>query len=772
VTADANISPAVGRPVPRTEDERLLTGRGRFVADTHRPGTWHAAFVRSPVAKAAIRTVDIGAALALPGVKAAFYDAEFLSTDRPAWQSLAGPGSRLPFRPLAGDSVRFVGDPIVIVVAQSRYIAEDACDLIEIDYEQSEAVVDFCTAYLPGSPLVHPEFDRNVLAAATLFSPDIDLEEFFDRADHVVIGNILQNRYVASPMECRGIVASWDPHLAELEVIVSTQSVHESRSFLARYLGLPEHTIRVIAGDVGGAFGQKMFLGREEVATVLASRALGVPVQWLEDRHENLVAATHSRLESARVRLAIDRRGTMTAMTVEQNADIGAYPVVAAGMYTTHVTGPYRIPLVSVSTQTTFTNTMGRGAYRAPGMFETTAREIMVDRAARQLGLDPVDFRRQNMLRASDLPYQSASGSVIEDVTPLESLDQAVAHVDYQRLRATQTELRRQGRYMGIGICAQLAAFAKATPTYASEGIMVRIEPDGNVSVYPGTGSQGQGLETTTAQVISDTLGVSMNDVKVFGTDSQYTPYGGGTGGSRSGVLVAGAASAAGAQLRDRVFAIASDQLEVATEDLEIRDGIVSVKGTPEAALSLAAIARIAYIEPYRLAPGLTAGLEVTVRYVATRYPTWSNSTHICVVEVDVSTGQTTVLRYVVSEDCGPMINPMIVDGQIFGGVLQGIGGALYENFVYDDVGNPLTTTFMDYLLPTAPEAPTIEVLHLTTPSSTNEGGFKGVAESGAIGSHAAVVNAVADALSPFGVEFDSTAISPPIVLKLLGRSV
>jgi carbon-monoxide dehydrogenase large subunit len=414
------------------------------------------------------------------------------------------------------------------------------------------------------------------------------------------------------------------------------------------------------------------------------------------------------------------------------------------------------------------TNTMGKGAYRGPWMFETTAREMAIDHAARVLGLDPIQLRRHNLLAGTDLPFTSPGGLTFTEITPLETFEQALAILDYEQFRADQQQARSEGRLVGLGCGVYVEPTAMAAATLGSEGAAIRVEASGQVVAYLGTTSHGQSVETTMAQVVADTLGVAYDQVTVIQGQSEGTPYGPVTGGSRTAVIAGGAARLAAEAVRDKVLAIAAHQMEADPADLTIQAGRVSVRGTPTRALTLQEVATLAYRQAHQLPADLEPGLEATARFKPGSFPTWSNATHLCVVEIDPATCLAKILRYIVSEDCGAMINPSIVEGQICGGVVQGIGGVLLEDFVYDPAGNPLTTTFVDYLLPTTAEVPNIEIGHLETPSTTNPGGFKGLGEGGAIGSHAAVTNAVADALAPLGIHVTKTPLGPNDIHTLL----
>jgi carbon-monoxide dehydrogenase large subunit len=759
----------IGQSVTRKEDPRLLTGHGEYVDDVSLRGMLHASFVRSEIAAATITSIDTSAAKAAPGVVAVYTWQDFDGRYGEAWHGMLGKDMPVP-PPLAVGDVRYVGDVVALVVAESRYAAEDACELIEVDYEPTQAVVDFATAADDTDHLVHGAWglQSNAMVAMPFMPISGDLDEAFEAAEHVVECTIEQNRYISVPMETRGIIASWTPGRDEMEIICATQSVHETRNFFARYLDIPEGNITVTARDVGGGFGQKMFVFREECAIVLASRLLGHPVKWIEDRRENLLSAPHSRNELGKVRMAVDGDGVIQAITVEHKGDIGAYPACPAVMDAALIVGPYKIPRLGFSMSMVWTNTMGKGAYRGPWMFETTAREMAIDYAAREIGLDPAEFRRKNLLAASDLPHTAPAGQVFTEITPLETLDQALEMLDYEAFRKEQAEARAEGRYLGLGLSVYVEPTSMGGATLHTEGATVRIESSGRVVAFLGTTSHGQSVETTMAQVVADTLGVGYDDVTVVQADTQSTPYGPGTGGSRTAVIAGGAARAATLAVRDKVLQVAAHAMEASPDDLEIAESTVSVRGTPSKSISLRDVAQLAYVNSDTLPAELTSGLEATVRFRPQRFPTWSNAAHACVVEIDADTWMPVVKRYIVSEDCGNMINPNVVDGQIAGGVVQGLGGVLLEDFVYDGDGNPLTSTFMDYLLPTASEVPDLEIGHIMSESTTNPGGFKGLGEGGAIGSHAAVANAVGDALAHLGVLVTKTPLGPEDIFALV----
>jgi carbon-monoxide dehydrogenase large subunit len=772
MTALEEATPAarfVGQRVKRREDPRLLSGHGRYADDISLPGQLHIAFLRSDVPAGRIRGIDVRAALALPGVQAVFTGADLNDISGPLWTTTNGPPAfGPPMHPLAGDDVRFVGDPIAMVVATSRYIAEDGCELIEVDLEATPAVSTLEQAMAEGAPLVHPELGTNVLDAPR--PPDPELDAVMAGAAHVVTRTFAMTRTTNVPMEGRGMVASWDRYARELRVWPSTQSPHEIKAFAGRVLGIPENQVRVEMGDVGGGFGQKMYPTREEAAVLLAAKAVGRPVKWIEDRRENLIAANQARHDIATVTMAVDADGHFLAATADLVQGVGSYPAgggiaAGAGFVAMLFSGGYRIPKTAFSAKTVITNTCGQAPFRGPWAIETIAREQLVDAVAAEIGMDPLELRRRNVIHQSELPFTLPSYLVYDVVTPEETLEQAAAMLDWEAFRAEQAAARAEGRHLGVGLSLCIEPSAVGMGAWATEQAIVRIDPSGMVEVLMGTGSHGHSLETTIPQVVAEHLGCAIDDVLL--RQGGDTPYGPGTGGSRSAVIAGGAAQSASTTLREKVLAVAAHLLEASPEDLEVADSAVSVRGTPAKALTFAELAGTAYLNAAALPPGLEPGLEASSRFAPPSPFTWSNACHLCVCEVDPRTGVVTLLRFIVSEDCGVMINPMVVEGQIAGGVAQGIGGALYEEMAYDADGNPLATTFLDYLIPTASEVPDIEYGHIET-RSNSLGGYKGMGEGGAIASPAAVANAVNDALAGLGASVSQFPITPDRVLRAI----
>jgi carbon-monoxide dehydrogenase large subunit len=764
-----------GQRLPRKEDPRLVTGRGRYVDDVQKVGTVHATFVRSQIARGRILSIDVAEAQASPGVVAVLLAADVNSPDHQFWHNLTGPDMTAPGRVLADGDVRYVGEPIAIVVAENRYLAEDAAELVDVEYEPGKAIVGLRQA-LETTERVHPGLDSNVSAEMPQM-PIPGLQERFDGAAHTFSVRFDQHRYVCVPMETRGIISTWDPWTERLEIVISGQGVHEPRAFYARMLDIPEDRIHVVMGDVGGGFGQKIFPTREHHAVVIASRIIGErPVKWIEDRAENLIAGGHAREESIEIDVAVDEEGTLLAGRVNHLEDVGAWPAggngqngaVGAGIFP----GPYRWGgpgSVSYAGKAVFTNTTGQCAYRGPWMMETVGREQMVDVVAAKLGIDPLEFRRRNVIQRSELPFTSPTTLVYDAISPAETLEQAAELIGYEAFRAEQAAARAEGRLIGIGLSLYVEP-QFGFGALGTEAATLRIEPTGKVNVYMSTGSHGQSVETTMAQIVADNLGVAIDDVTILQGDTASSPYGAGTGGSRNAAIAGGAAHAVADAMREKVVAIAAHLLEASVDDVELAGSVASVKGAPGTrTVSLAEIAGTAYLNTDALPPGLESGLEVSKRYKAPAFM-FSNACHAVTVEVDRETGEVRILRYVVSEDCGPMVNPNVVEGQIAGGVAQGVGGVFYEHMIYDEDGNPTTTTFMDYLVPTAAEIPDLEYGHVVTPSPT-PGGYKGMGEGGAIASPPALLNAVRDALAPLGVELTDQALSPDHVLALIERA-
>jgi carbon-monoxide dehydrogenase large subunit len=770
--ADAVTTRYAGQRVPRVEDSRLLTGHGRFVDDITRPGMLHACFVRSPFARATINGIDASAALALPGVHAVFTASDLNPDVREAWHAVAGKDvPDTPRPPLAEGEAKFVGDPVALVVADSRYVAEDAVDLVEVDYEPLPAIADFRQAIGGadvGVPVVHEAYPDNVAGGMGGMPPD---EELFATAPYVVEEHIYQQMYVPVPMETRGMVVEWTPTTSELTVWASTQTPHELRAFAARLLGIPAQGVRVIMRDTGGAFGQKVVPMREDMCILLAARKVpGVALKWIEDRRENLMSAGQSRHVDGKVRMAFDSDGKILAADIDFIQDVGSYPTpypvlttAAIGMF---FPGPYRVPKASFNYKTVFSNTPGLHAYRGPWQYETLTREMLLDCAARKIGMDPVELRRINILRGDEMPFFNPNGMPYDNCAPADTFEQAVKILDHEGFRKEQADALAEGRYIGLGFSAYIEPTGAATGHLATEGATVRMESTGKINVYVNGGSAGNSIETTVVQLTADALGANIDDVSTIQGDTAVTPYGAGTQGSRSGPMTAGAVNEAGSILRKQILTIAAQILGVEADDIELADSRASVRSDPDRSVSFADIAYRSYYDPGQLA-GVNPTLEATARFNSQAMIHWANATHVCTCEVDIETGHVTLTRYIVSEDVGPMINPNVVEGQVAGGTVQGIGGALLEKLSYDEAGNPVASTFVDYLLPTATEVPPIEFGHVEIPGP-GVGGYKGAGEGGAIGSPPAVINAINDALAPLGVTLTQLPATPATIVELI----
>jgi len=769
-----------GASVVRKEDPRLLRGEGRYVDDIKLPGLLHAAFVRSPHAHARIRTIRARAAAALPGVVRVFTfdDLERWMKPLPLFGAIPpGLGARVDVRmkqvsqlALGKDVVRYVGEIVAMVVAESRAVAEDAGDLVEVEYEPLSPVVDMLAACEAGSPLIHPEWGDNVAVHfATGFG---DVEAAFREADVRAQERFHVQRYVGMPIETRGVVAHWDPGDGSLTTWNATQVVHFVQQGLVSALGLPPHKIRVIAPDVGGGFGTKANGYPEDLLVPVAAIVCRRPVKWTEDRREHMMAAAHARHQVHDIAIAARRDGTMLAVRDRIWVDLGAYNtwgIVLPYNTVAHLLGPHRIPHFAVECRGVVTNKTPSAPYRGAGRPETVfAMDRIVDCLAREIGLDPAELRRRNYLTAADLPYEldipyrDGNRLVYDSGDFRADLEAALAAVDYDACRREQAELRARGIYRGIGI----SGYVEGTAIGPYEGATVKMDASGRAVVATGAASQGQGHETSFAQVAADALGIPLDWVTVVGGDTAAIPFGVGTFASRSAVNAGSSIHVAATRVREKLAAAAAALLEAAPADIEIGDGVASVRGVPGAALPLARVIQGSL--PTFARPGaVSPDFEATV-YHHQPTVTYTSAVHVAVVEVDAGTGAVRLLRYVVAHDCGRLINPTIVEGQIHGGVAQGVGGALLEEMVYDEQGQLLTGTFMDYLVPTAMELPPIETVHLEFPSPRNPLGIKGIGEGGAISPPAAIANAVEDALRPFGVRVTRAPLGPSPVLGLI----
>jgi carbon-monoxide dehydrogenase large subunit len=777
-------TPYIGRRLRKSEDPRLLMGRGRYVDDATEPRLAHAAFVRSILASGRITAIDTSTARAMPGVLAVFTAAD-LGPHCPGWRGLLSwPGMVAGEQtPLATGVVRHVGEPVVLVVATSRATAEDAAEAVLVDYDELPAVLDPVAALEPGSPVVHEELGTNLCFGSPFGSGDVDAA--FAAADTVVDVRVQTGRHTAVAMEMRGVLASFDRDEQALTVRVSTQAPQMLQTLYAQLLGLPENAVRVLTEHVGGAFGMKAFLYPDEMAVVTAATLLDRPVKWTQDRYEALQSDTQARDERVSASLALTSEGRILGLRSDVVSDAGAWSMYPRSCVTegvqvaTIMPGPYRVPAYASALRVVYTNKAPLAVYRAVGHPPAIlVMELLMDEAARALGLTAAEVRRRNLIRPEDLPFTSTTGNVYDSGSHLESLERALGMLDADRLAELRAQAAARGCLLGVGLAAfvELSApgsmfyGAKGAPITAHDQVEVRVEPDGSVTVLLGTPGQGQGLHTTAAQVVADTLGVRYEDVRVLSGDTRVVPHGSGVWASRSAVVNAGAARAAALIVRERLLVLAGHLFEAAPEDLEVAEGVIGVRGVPSARTGVRDVAAVAHWGTHRLPPDVELGLAAVGSYAGPA-STFNNGTHAAVVEVDRATGVVRVLDYVVVEDCGVLINPDIVDGQIRGGVAQGLGGALLERIVHDDAGQPQTSTMLDYLLPTATDVPDIRIEHIETPSPSTSLGTKGVGEAGTAGAPAAIHCAVNDALAQVGAAVFDQPILPEAVLDALARA-
>jgi carbon-monoxide dehydrogenase large subunit len=783
-----------GEPVRRNEDSRFLTGKGNFVDDINPPGAVQAAVLRSSLAHARITRIDVEAARRLDGVLAVWTWEDLGDLWRPSpmvvpHDALTHPKTQYP---LAKDKVNYVGEAVAFVVAIDRYVAEDACDLIEVQYDPLPAITDTEAAVAEGAPLIHQDVPNNV--AATLIQQVGDVDRAFAEADHILCERLSIERSAGQPMETRAIVAQWDDVEQVLTMWDTTQAPLSIRNGLAVLLGLPENAVRVVAPDVGGGFGTKiMMFYPEEVLVPLAAMRLRRPVKWAEDRREHLIASNHERGQVHEASIAVKADGTILGVRDVFLHDAGAYTpygIVVPIVTSTQLPGPYRLSNYYSESRTVYTNkvpvTPYRGAGRPHGCF---VMERLVDLAARELGMDRTEIRFKNFIQPDQFPWDV--GLTFQDGAPTrydsgnypEGLRIALDHIGYDTFRQNQAELREQGRYLGLG----MASYVEGTGIGPYEGAHVRVDGTARkVIVATCVGTQGQGHQTSFAQIVADELGVRPDQVVITTGDSRSMNWGSGTYASRSAVVTGNAVGAASRTVREKTAQLAAELFEASPADIEFEDERVFVRGSPEFGLPLWDIAVVA--NPIRYAYGTQAaqaikllknregpplpegtdpGLEAR-KYFSPAQATFASGNHAAIIEVDPQTGIVTILKYVAVHDCGRVINPMIVEGQVHGGVAQGIGGSFYERLVYDQDGQPLSTTFMDYLIPTAMEVPEIECHHVETPSPLNPLGIKGAGEAGVIPVPALMAQALDDALSPWGVRVTEMPLNPGQIRALV----
>ncbi len=764
-----------GASVKRKEDPALLTGRGRFVDDIHIPGMLDVAVLRSPHAHALIRGIDKRRALALPGVHAVITFADLPESMRRQTVPLLvpSPAIKQPYMPycLAKDEACFVGEPIALIVAANRYVAEDAAALVDVDFEPLPAVADCTVALASGAPLAHHGGASNLAAHIAL---DVgNAEAAFAGAAHVFREKIFQHRGGPFFMECRGMIAAPDPVTDALTIYVSSQGPHRHKRVLLDLLDWADHQLRIVTPDVGGGFGPKGSFYAEYGALAAAAMALRRPLKWIEDRKENFVSTQQERDQHWDIEIAVDRDARILGIRGKLVHDSGAYMpwgVVLPWIAATTVPGPYVIPSFKLDVLCAFTNKVPTSPVRGAGRPEAVVvMERLVDRIAHELKLDRAVVRRRNFIQPAQMPYKV--GIIFRDGRPVtyDSGDyptcqaKALAGADYEGFRARQEAARRKGRYIGLGI----GNAVEATGLGPYESATARVSTSGKITVYTGATPQGQSHKTVLAQIAADHFGCTPDDVTVVTADTAATGLGVGSFAARTAVNAGSSVHLAAQEAAHKVKQFAAAMMEVAETDIELEDGFAKVAGSDLKKSFREIAARAVGMPGFSMAGGPAPGLEATSHFTPDQ-STYSNGTHVAEVEVDVETGEVKILRYVVMHDCGHVINPMVVEGQVVGGVIHGIGNAFFEHMRFDDEAQPVSTTFADYLLPLATNAPNVEVLHMETPSPLNPLGLKGAGEGGTIPAIATLISAVEDALSPFGVRIAEAPITPARIVALV----
>jgi carbon-monoxide dehydrogenase large subunit len=761
------ISKFVGARVKRREDPSLIRGLGRFVDDVRLPGMLYVAILRSAHAHARINSVDTGAARRHPGVVAVFTGADLRDRIGALPTTADNPTLRIPKHyVLAIDKVCYVGDGVAAVIAEDRYAARDALDLIAVQYEPLAVVTDAEKALTPGSPVIHAEWPDNTAFRWEHKQGDVD--KAFKQAHRVVKQKLVHQRLAPNAIETRGVVARYLAADKELTVWSSTQIPHILKTHLSKLLNLPEGQVRVIAPDVGGGFGSKLNVYAEEALLGYLALKLNRPVKWSEERSENMRATIHGRGQVGEVEAAVKKDGTILGLRYKVVADIGAYhqlftPAIPpfTGLM---LSGCYKIPAIGIEVNAAFTNKMSTDAYRGAGRPEATyVIERLMDRVAQELKIDPVRVRQKNFPQPKEFPFKTATGLAYDSGNYQRALDKALKLAGYQKLRREQKRLRSRGRYLGIGLSTYVEICAMG-PGFWEYG-KVEVEPTGKVKVLTGASPHGQGQKTSFAQIVADELGVALDDVEVIHGDTAVVSKGIGTFGSRATAVGGIAVYQAAEKVREQARELASHLLEVDADDLVFSDGRFGVKGVPRKALTIAQIAQRAHAAK-SLPKGMESGLAAESTFEPSNF-TFPFGTHICVAEVEPETGKVEIKKYVAVDDCGKVINPLLVDGQVQGGIVQGLGQALFEEVVYDENGQLLTGSLMDYALPRAADLPRLKLARTETPTPVNPLGIKGIGEAGTIGSTPAVVSAVVDALAPFGVKHIDMPLTPQKIWRL-----
>ncbi len=772
-----------GQSLKRREDPKYLTGQSHYTDDLTPSGTLYAAIVRSPYAHARIASINVEEAQRRPGVVAVYTGADLRGRIAPLPCTWIFPGMKVPVHPvLAFETVRYVGDGVTVVVAEDRYAAEDALDAIQIDYEPLEVVTNQEQAMQPGAPTIHDNMPQNI--AVVWRTGKGDFAQAVASADVHLKQRLINQPLIPTALEPRAVLAQYTPATQELVLFTSTQAPHLVRRLLAETINIPEHKLRVIAPDVGGGFGSKLHFYAEEALCAFLARELGRPVKWCETRSENFLATTHGRDHIQDVEIAALRDGTITGLKVTSAANLGAYlstmgPGVPTLNFGVMVSGTYAIPVIDCTVYGVLTNTTPVDTYRGAGRPEATYLiERAIDLVAREIGMDPAAIRHKNFIPPQAFPFTTAAGIIYDSGNYPANLSRALERIGYQEQRKRQEELRQQGRYLGIGISTYVE-FCGMSPTRflprigfergGWESALVRVHPNGTVTVYSGSSAHGQGHETSFAQIAADELGLPIEDIAIVENDTAQVPFGNGTFNSRSMPVGGSAIKQSLEKIIVKAKKIAAHLLEVAEEDILFQNGQFAVRGTPSRVLTFKDVSRAAYLASDYPA-GLEPGLEEQSFYdpVALTSPFGS---YVAVVEVDTETGEITIERFVAVDDCGNIINPLLATGQVHGGLAQGIGQALFEGAEYNEQGQLLTGTLMDYAIPRAEDLPTFETDHTVTPTPVNALGVKGIGEAGAIGAPPAIVNAVVDALAPFGIRHLDMPLKPEKVWQAIQQA-
>jgi carbon-monoxide dehydrogenase large subunit len=773
------VSRLFGASIKRREDPRLITGRATYTDDLRFPGLTHARIVRSPHAHARIKRVDVDAARRHPGVVAVFTGKDLQGVINPIPTAWLIPNADLktpPHPALAVDTVRYVGDGVAVVVAEDRFAARDAAALVRVEYEPLQAVVDQQKAMAPGAPQLHPDVPNNLAFKWIIGNSEATAAAFKEaERDGIVLSqHIVNQRLIPNAMEPRAVVARYNSGSGELTVWYTTQNPHIARFIMSLVTGLPEHKIRIVAPEVGGGFGSKIPFYADEAVIAFCARATDRPVKWTEDRQENYLATIHGRDHITDIEVAARRDGTITALRGRTWANLGAYlstagPGIPTILHGLMLTGCYTIPNIDYGVYGVFTNTTPVDAYRGAGRPEATYLiERVADLVAAKLNMDPAEVRRKNFIPSERFPYTTAEGLAYDSGNYGPALDRALEMVGYQGLREEQKHGPRNGKHLGIGLCTYVEICGLGpSPVVGSTGFqgglwesaIVRLHPTAKATVFTGTSPHGQGEETTFAQIVSDELGLPIDDIEIVHGDTAAVPMGWGTYGSRTTVVGGAAVALAARRVREKATKIAAHLLEASEQDIVFDQGRFSVRGSPDRAKTIQEVTLQAYLA-WNLPPGVEPALEESAFFDPTNF-TFPFGTHVAVVEVDAGTGQVELKRYIAVDDCGRVINPLIVDGQVHGGVVQGIAQALYEAAAYAPDGQLLTGSMADYAVPKAHMFPMFETARTETPSPHNPLGVKGVGETGTIASSPAIVNAVVDALRPYGITHLDMPLTP-----------